>query len=98
MTIRSETSDRTWKIMNPFAVSVYSGSCQELNPFCHVQEVIECIKGRVRISEEAGSEMIVMPFTMWVNKRGQLNEDCITKPLKWLKGRGIKDLEGSRWR
>ncbi len=71
-------------------LSVYSGSCQELNLFCHAQEVIDCTEERVEISKSVGSKMIVLPFTMRVNWQGQLNESCILKPMDWLRKNGIE--------
>lgn len=71
-------------------VAVYSGSCQEVNPFCEFRQVIECIENRLGIAESRGCHITVMPFTLWVNGEGKLNELCITKPLDWMQQKGVE--------
>lgn len=70
-------------------VAVWSGSCQELNEFCHFEGVIECIKERIKEAEEADCALLILPFTLWT-RWGELNTKCITEPLDWLRSKGHK--------
>ena len=66
----------------------YFGSPQELKDFCHVKKVIENIKERLTYAKRNFNNnfILVIPFTL-IRKGNRTNEDCIVKPIKWLRTR-----------
>jgi len=69
---------------------VDSGSPQERNKFCHVEDVNANIQMRTdECNKKANGQsyVLIIPFTMSVSSldRTKLNEDCILKPVERLR-------------
>lgn len=75
-----------------FGVSL--SSPQELRDFCDVEGVKDSIKKRIQKCEKAskGQDYILLiPFGIYMNKeKTELNEDCILKPIEWLRNQGFR--------
>lgn len=76
-----------------FGVSL--SSPQELRKFCDVEGVKDSIKKRIRKCENASKGqdyILVIPFGIYEDKekKGELNEDCILKPIDWLRSQGFR--------
>lgn len=69
-------------------------SPQELEKFCHVDDVKADIEKRIQECEKASQNQdytLIIPFGIYENKdRTKLNEECLLKPIEWLKTRGFK--------
>jgi len=67
------------------------GSPQEMEEFCNVKNVIKNIKRRIKHCEKnsKGKDyVLVIPFSLMKRKK-RTNEDCIIKPIEWLKNHGF---------
>lgn len=75
-----------------FGVSL--SSPQELRDFCDVEGVKGSVKKRIEKCEKAskGQDYILLiPFGIYMNKeKTELNENCILKPIEWLRDQGFK--------
>lgn len=76
-----------------FGVSL--SSPQELRDFCHVEGVKESIEKRIRKCENASQGqdyVLLIPFGIYEDKerKGELNENCILKPIEWLQNQGFR--------
>lgn len=71
-------------------------SDQEHTAFCHFDSVIQKTSKRLKrcIEKYGESAIIVIPFSIIKRTReprkGELNEDCIIKPIEWLKQQGYE--------
>jgi hypothetical protein len=54
-----------------------------------VKKVNEIIKKRIAKSESQDCVVLIMPFTLARNHEGKLNENCIRKPLNYIKSRHL---------
>ena len=73
-----------------YAVSL--SSAQEQEEFCQVDKVKANIERRILKCEQASQiqqYMLIIPFAVY-RRKGKLNEDCILKPIDWLRNRGFK--------
>lgn len=66
-------------------------SPQEMIKFCNYQKLIEDeLVKRLEICKKFGDDaIIIIPFSIIKNtkepRRGEINEDCMIKPIEWLK-------------
>ncbi|MCH8067552.1 MAG: hypothetical protein IIC69_03130, partial [Nanoarchaeota archaeon] len=70
---------------------ILSSSPQESTEYCNFDSVIERLKKFVKkCGKKAGDEsvtkfLIIIAFTLQVNRGGELGKDCIANPLDFLK-------------
>lgn len=61
-------------------------TCDEEGRRCVVRKMGEWVD----IAREEGASLLIVPFTMKYSRRsGELNEDCIRRPLEALRRRGL---------
>ena len=74
-------------INNKIICVVGLGSPQEKEEFCHVKDVKDNIKKRIKYCErQFGNDFVlVIPFSIYKKRDGRTNENCIIKPIEWLK-------------
>lgn len=83
------------RIINGKIVCAYGlGSPQELREYCKYKLVIENIKDRLERAETEVKKKhgkhdftFVIPFGLYM-RDGKINENCILKPIEWLKKDG----------
>lgn len=68
---------------------------QELvKEFCYVNEVIDKIEKRIQKFEEASHSqdcVLIIPFGIYARKgKAEINEQCILKPIDWLRAKGYR--------
>jgi len=83
--------ERTLNGKKVCAVSL--SSPQELKKFCEVDEVKDSIEKRIQKCERASKGQdytLIIPFGVYGAVNGKLNEDCILKPIKWLRDQGFR--------
>ena len=86
-----QSLERTINGKKVYAVSL--NSPQELRKFCDVEGVKDSIQKRIKKCEDASKGqdyVLIIPFGIYGAVRGELNEDCILKPIEWLRGRGFR--------
>lgn len=72
-------------------IFILSSSPQESTEYCNFESVIERLKKFVKKCERRAEEegvtkfLIIVAFTLQVNRDGELGKDCITNPLDFLK-------------
>ena len=74
-----------------YAVSL--GSPQEQEDFCEIDDVKGNIKRRIQKCEQASKGQqytLIIPFGLYGAVKGKLNEDCILKPIEWLRNKGFR--------
>ena len=82
--------NRVYSIMGR-RTCIYFSSAQELTcGKCDYKLVIENIKRIIEECESQGCDLLIIAFTMYV-KKGRKNEDCIRRPLKYLR-RKVKNV------
>lgn len=70
---------------------ILSSSPQESSPFCKFETVIDKLRNFIKKSEEKAKEervskfILLIAFTLQVNRDGELGKDCIIEPLEFLK-------------
>jgi hypothetical protein len=84
------TKGRIFFSLNGKGICIYTSSCQEQNPFCNFQRVIKCIDDKINRCDSEGCTLLIIPFTMCLNRQGKLNTDCIVKPIDHLKAKGLE--------
>ena len=84
-----KTSARTYSFKGK-VIRIYKSSPQEQCTFCHYQKVITIIDGEIRRCVSENCTLLIVPFTMGMNRQGELNADCITKPTDHLRSGGLK--------
>jgi hypothetical protein len=70
-------------------ICINSSSCQERNNWSDFERVIDRIEKRLDDAELDRCSLVILPFTLML-KKGELNTDCIVKPLDDLKKTGAK--------
>lgn len=73
--------------------AVRLNSPQEQEDFCEIDDVKGNIKGRIRKCEQASKGQqytLIIPFGLYGALKRKLNEDCILKPIEWLRNKGFK--------
>lgn len=74
-----------------YAVSL--NSPQELRDFCDVEGVKDSIGKRIKKCKQASKGQqytLIIPFGLYGATKGKLNEDCILKPIEWLRSQGFR--------
>jgi len=69
---------------------VYFSSLQEQKPFCHDTEISASIDRKMKRCDARGCSLVILPFTIEVNREGLLNQGCIEKPIERLRAQGIE--------
>lgn len=83
--------ERTINGKKVYAVSL--NSPQELRDFCDVEGVKDSIKKRIKKCESVSrgqDYVLLIPFGIYGAINGKLNEDCILKPVEWLRSQGFR--------
>lgn len=73
-----------------YAVSL--SSPQEQEGFCQIDKVKANIERRIQKCEQASQGQdyfLIIPFGIY-RRNGRLNENCILKPIEWLRNQGFK--------
>jgi hypothetical protein len=83
------------KIVNSKIVYAVSASApQELEKFCHVDDVKNRIQKRIDKCEEISSKtdyVLILPFGIYAKKgEKKINAQCLLEPLRWLRGKGFE--------
>lgn len=74
-----------------YAVSL--NSPQEQRDFCDVEGVEDSIRKRIKKCEQVSEGQqytLIVPFGLYGATKGKLNEDCILKPIEWLRSQGFR--------
>ena len=82
--------DKVYSLNKKNIVCIYLDSPQEKCKFCDYQEIIAKLDGKIKKSESQGCTILLLPFTIRMNRQGDLGSDCITKPIDYLKSMGLK--------
>lgn len=83
--------ERTNNGKKVYAVSL--NSPQELRKFCDAEGVKDSIRKRIKKCEDASKGQqytLIVPFGLYGATKGKLNEDCILKPIEWLRSQGFR--------
>ena len=73
--------------------AVRLSSPQEQEDFCEIDDVKDNIKRRIQKCEQASKGQqyaLIIPFGLYGATKGKLNEDCILKPIEWLRSQGFR--------
>ena len=73
--------------------AVRLSSPQEQEDFCEIDDVKGNIKRRIQKCEQASKGQqytLIVPFGLYGASKGKLNEECILKPIEWLRSQRFR--------
>jgi hypothetical protein len=78
--------------LNSKRICIYFSSPQEWPKchFCDYKKVLEIVEGWIEKCVSNGCKLLIGAFSIRANQQGELNSNCITKPIEDLKSRGFK--------